>query len=196
VLRAPSAAVWRVTADWRWQALHGLLLAWATAAVVVWLVQQTLVRWPELALPTGAGAGESQVDASWLALASGLVLGAVAAVWGWRLGSQPEGRILWTGSQWRWQADAPGAQAHDVTVVAMLDGGGWLLLRLHPPRQARAERGFWRHRRMAGQPRWLCVRGPQGQTTGERTQWVAFRAAVYSAASRCDGLALPNSLLH
>jgi len=134
--------------------------------------------------------------ASWAVIASGVVLSASAAAWGWRLGGQPQGRVLWTGSEWRWQADSFGATARDVTVTAMLDGGGWLLLQLRPSPQPLGGWAFWRPSRVADLPRWLSVRGPQGQQMGERAQWAAFRAAVYSAASRCDGLALPNSLLH
>ncbi len=192
-MRAPPAAVWRVQLDSRWQALHTLLYGLAGAVLAVWAVQHAAQRW----LLNNAHGNEAALLVS--AVVVCLLISALAAACGWRRGAQAEGRILWTGQHWRWQAgdasagdgDAGGLDAGfgacDVGVQAMLDTGNDLLLRVTASRAA------------PGKPAWptryLSLRGPQGQQPGERVQWAGFRAAVYSAASRQGGLVPPNSPL-
>ena len=189
-MRAPPAAVWRVQRDPRWQALHALLYGLAGAVVSLWALQHAAQRWfwdqppaHEIAFLAGAAA-------ACLALAS------MAAAFGWRSAAQAEGRVLWTGQRWRWQADDKRSDSSsvrtdkvcNVRVQALLDTGNWLLLRVKPT-------GAAHHSSPAESTRYLSLRGPQGQQPGGRVQWAGFRAAVYSAASRQGGLVPPNSPL-
>ncbi len=155
-MRAPPAASWPVADDRRWRAVHALLFAAAAASAVVWLA-----RLAEAAGPAAVAA------------ASAAALAGAAA--GWWLGRQPQGRIDWTGSQWRWSVrDGPGQVVSAPEV--MLDLQGWMLLRWRP--------------QAGGRRCWCSVArgGPPGDAGGTDAalRWTAFRAAVYSAASRHD----------
>jgi hypothetical protein len=187
-VRAPPAAAWPVTDDLRWRAAQALLWALAAGSLGAWLGQHAHDR--DLASVLGAAAG---------ALAGALV-GALG-------GGQRGGELRWTGSQWRWceaprragasaEADTPGMPLTPATPVmdpagqpiaapeVMLDLQGWMLLRWRP---ATGKAWQWRS---VGRG---ALRGAVAADAAPR--WAAFRAAVYSAASRNDGFSGPESRL-
>ena len=94
--------------------------------------------------------------------------GALCALFGWVSSRGPAGQLEWTGSRWQWcSADAhrAAAQALDGAPDIMIDLEQWMLLRV---RLAEGRRVVW-----------LPV--SRGDNLGP---WVAWRAAVYSPASR------------
>ncbi len=175
---APPAAAWAVTQDRRWQSFYASLWALAAAAALSWLQQRSI---------GGLAAGQEHVG---LWLSGGLVVCMAAGAWGWRLGLQPSGVLVWSGSQWSWQ-DASG-RCGTVTPRVMMDLGGWLLLQLQPVRPEVT----LAHQALAGEPAgpgWLSVRGPRDPLGGQAAPWAAFRAAVYSFGARVHGLTEPGN---
>ncbi len=93
-----------------------------------------------------------------------VLCGALAAALGWWLSRQQPSRLAWTGAQWQWSL-ADSAHVLAAAPDVMLDFGPWMLLRLRlAPNGAR---------------RWVTAR-----PAGDAPRWTAFRAAVYSPASR------------
>lgn len=189
-MRTPPAAHWVVTSNRRWQGVQALLWMLAAAAVGVWLLQR---RGLALALQEQPNAADGLAGLGWVApfvLAAGL--------WGWRMGRQPAGVLRWSGSQWRWQL--PSGASQEVNVQAMVDLGGWLLLRTQPvlpDSQTSASvhgiplRLF--RRGVAASPGWLSLSGPQDPQGVQASSWSAFRAAVYSCGARTHGLNEPGN---
>ena len=88
----------------------------------------------QVALWALAGAG---LASWWQAGAVGCVLAAaLAGVIGWRLGPPQMARVRWSGQ--RWELQAPDGWQPAV-LRAMLDLGGWMLLRVQPV----GGRGCW-----------------------------------------------------
>ncbi|MBL8327742.1 MAG: hypothetical protein JNJ71_02750 [Rubrivivax sp.] len=152
-MRAPPPAGIEVHDDLRWRVVQALLAALAGGSA-----SQFVLSWLALERPLPA----------WL---SAGVVGAVAllaAAWMAWHARQPSGRLTWSGSQWRWQPRGEPLAADLLGVDAMIDLGGWILLRLRFAARRRAL--------------WIACRRP-----GEATSWAAFRAAVYSSDSRSLG---------
>ena len=132
-----DAPGWRVAQALLWALAGAALGAWAALRVAAWL---------------DAASGDSLAG---LAAAAGAGL---AACIGWRLARPREMRLRWSGRNWELQAH--GAW-HPVGVRAMLDLGGWMLLRIRPG---------------SGRARWL---GPAEAALGGPGH--LLRAALYCA---------------
>lgn len=101
-----------------------------------------------------------------LHLLCGLATGATMAVSVAARLRDPTGLLRWTGSHWEWlQRDVQPLEI--VRADVMIDLHVWMLLRLKP---------------RAGAAVWLA-----GRASADVPSWPAFRAAVYSRASRSPG---------
>ena len=101
-----------------------------------------------------------------LQLFCGAVAGAASALCVAARLRDPMGLLRWTGSRWEWlQRDAQPQEILQADV--MIDLHLWMLLRL---------------KRRAGAAVWLACRA-----SADSPSWPAFRAAVYSRASRSPG---------
>ncbi len=211
-MRAPPAAAWPVTDDPRWRAAQALLWALAAGSLGAWLGQHAHER--DLASALGAAAG-ALAGAVVGALTGGQRAGELrwtGSQWRWceaprRAGAARSPRtpqreatsltamtaITSPTAMTPNVPSTPQAPQAPVTDPAgqpitapevMLDLQGWMLLRWRPAGGGAA------HWRSVGRD---ALRGVTAAETAPR--WAAFRAAVYSAASRTDGFSGPESRL-
>ncbi|MFM7705205.1 MAG: hypothetical protein ACKO6D_09905 [Rubrivivax sp.] len=130
-----------------WRVVQALLWALAGAGLGAWLAS---------AMP-GRDAGPEARSAATAAAAG---LGAlVAAALGWWRGRPCSARLRWSGRRWELWGPAGGWQP--AALQAMLDLGGWMLLRV---------------RSAGGASRWIGAAEPAGDEAGQ-----PLRAALYCA---------------
>jgi hypothetical protein len=95
-----------------WRVVQVLLWALAGAGLGAWLAARGAAAWAAGLAPVGA-----------------VLVGGAAAAIGWRLGRPQAVQVRWSGQRWERRAQD---RWHPATVQAMLDLGGWLLLRVRP----------------------------------------------------------------
>lgn len=136
-----------------WRVAQAALWALAGAGLGAWLAARGAAAWAAWAFGTEAAAPDV------LAPVVAVLVGGAAAAIGWRLGRPQALQVRWSGQRWeilaqeRWQPAG---------LQAMLDLGGWLLLRVRP---------------QGGRARWIGLAeaglGPPGHL---------LRAALYCPA--------------